>query len=304
MRRRKFLLAAGGVALGGLATADADAVAVRWWATRRAVGHDDLRERVAGYLERAFADGDVPVAVTRGGVVDTTTENAYRLVVDGEWPRLLLARGGGQRGPVAGVNLLVTDGSMLRAPTGAGLPGLAAVGGARYLARLPPADAVPEVVPDDLRMRTAQIVLHEVGHGLGLRHDHGTIRADDAAAVVSPMVSGYAWGTGPVGPAFDYERDRCGHRYPSVVGREPRLRMSFDDCERRGVRRYRRLTAPASLPESPIGRAEVPRRACPGLPCEGWGDAAGGPEATSDGSDRDAPGGDRPGCRSGASSKA
>ncbi|PSP97416.1 hypothetical protein BRC94_10330 [Halobacteriales archaeon QS_5_70_17] len=109
----------------------------------------------------------------------------------------------------------------------------------------------------------------------------------------------------PVGATFDYERDRCGRRYPSVVGREPRLRLSFDDCARRAVRRYRRLAAPASFPESPVGTAAVVRRACPGLACGRWGDAtAGGPDAPADGSDRDAPGGARPGCRAEAPSGA
>lgn len=283
MRRREFLLAAGAVGaagtIGSLAAA-ADAVEVRWWATRRAVAHDDLRQRVTGYLERVFDDVDLAVTVSHGGVVNTATEDAYRLVIDGEWPRRLLGTVGraGARGPVGGVNLLVTDGSMLEAPTGAGVPSLAAVGGARYLSRLPPADAVPAVVPDDLRMRTVQILVHEVGHGLGLRHDHGTIHADDAAAVVSPMVSGYAWTTGPVGRrGFDYEYDRCGRRYPSVAGREPWLRLPFDDCERRGIRKYRRLDAPTSIPESPIGPpAETAERVCPGLACEGWTGAAGG----------------------------
>jgi len=223
---------------------------------------------VTGYLELAFDDVDRSVGISHGGVVETATEDAYRLVVDGEWPgRLLGAATGDGPGPVAGVNLLVTDGSMLDPPTGAGLPSIAAVGGARYLARLPPPATTPSVVPDSLPMRTVQILVHEVGHGLGLEHDHGTIRADDAAAVVSPMVSGYAWAD-DVGRAFDYERDRCGRRYPSVVGRDPWLRLSFDGCERRAIRRYGRLDPPLRFPSSPLGPLGVDR-ACPGPTCRG-----------------------------------
>lgn len=209
----------------------------------------ELRRRVEGYLEDGFEDAALAVDVSYGGVTSFPTEDAHRLVTEGAWPRRLPAGVTDDRdAPVDDVNLLVTDGSMRRAPTGAGIPYVAAVGGARHIAGAPPPGDVERVVPDRPPARTVQILLHECGHALGLRHDHGTIRESEAAAVVSPMVSGYAWASGPVRRReFDFESNRCGRPYPSVAGREPRLRLRFDDCERRGLYRYR----PPDLPAGP-----------------------------------------------------
>ncbi|MFD1513664.1 hypothetical protein [Halomarina rubra] len=258
MRRREFLLGGGVVGtLGavGVVTTLVGELEVRWWATPRAAQYEALRERVTGYLERGLDGLALSVDVSHGGVVSVPTENAHRLVADGAWPRRLLTGGvGGTVDPATDVNLLVTDSSMRRSPTGAGIPYVAAVGGARHVARAPPATDVEDVVPDRFTFRTIQILVHECGHALGLRHDHGTIRDDGAVAVVSPMVSGYAWADGPLRrEQFDFDRNRCGRPYPSVRGREPRLRLGFDDCERHGVTRFRR----PGLPTLPVGESAV-----------------------------------------------
>ncbi|MFC5972175.1 peptidase M10A and M12B matrixin and adamalysin [Halomarina salina] len=258
MRRRSLLLklgAAGAVGSAGVAATLVGDIEVRWWATPKAAQHSGLRRRVEAYLEHGFDDGRLSMDVSYGGVTSFPTENAYRLVTGGAWPRRLLSSvTDGTVDPVDGVNLLVTDSSMRRAPTGAGIPYVAAVGGARHIVRAPDPDESDAVVPDRLSTRTVQILLHECGHALGLRHDHGSIREADTAAVVSPMVSGYAWASGPVRrEQFDFEANRCGRPYPPVNGRDPRLLMQFDDCERRGLYRYRL----PDLSATPVDRPSV-----------------------------------------------
>ena len=272
MRRRRVLAGAGllgTVGALGVASTLVGTIDVRWWATRRAALYPRLRRRVESYLERAFEGLRLSVDVSYGGIAPFGTEDAHRLVVGGAWPRRLLGDSGVT--PVDGVNLLVTDGSMRRAPTGAGLPYVAAVGGAGQMVRAPPAAETDRVVPDRLPLRTLQILVHECGHALGLRHDHGSIREAGPAAVVSPMVSGYAWSNGPAGrPGFDFEENRCGEPYPSVEGKTPRLLLRFDDCERRALHRFRRsglsVPSPAALSAAELLDAARVRWGCARCP--------------------------------------
>ncbi|MWG33642.1 M12 family metallo-peptidase [Halomarina oriensis] len=260
MRRRHVLLglgAAGTVGVAGVASTLVGTIKLRWWATERAALYPGLRERVESYVERAFESLRISVDVSFGGTVSFRTENAYRLVVDGTWPRRLLTGTSGRRfDAVDGVNLLVTDGSMRNAPTGAGIPYVAAVGGAAEIVRAPPAEATDVVVPDRFSLRTIQVLLHECGHALGLRHDHGTIRTEEGAAIVSPMVSGYPWAPAAVRRAqFDYEESRCGDPYPPVRGKKPRLLLRFDECARTELARFRRPTG-RPLPSESDGETD------------------------------------------------
>lgn len=238
LRRREFLAAAGVASglggLGFLRSRDEPTIDVRVWATERAAAYDTLPDRITGYVERAFAHSRTPVAVSFGGSVPVPYEDAYRLMMYGRWP---LTLGGGLVGlgsvdPVDDVNLLVTDSPIDTWPTGAGSPHAAAVGGADLLRQAPPVDEVDDVVDDHRALRAMQILLHECGHALGLKHDHGSIIDRRDEVVVSPMVSGYAWETGPVREReFDFDRNRCGDPYPSVDGKRGRLLMRFAGCE-------------------------------------------------------------------------
>jgi hypothetical protein len=243
--RRSFLLSAGALGslgLGGSRLARPEGTLnVKVWRSHRAARHEGLWERVRGYLRRAFRGSHDAVVVEDGGVVRTPTEDAYRLVVDGEWPRRLLAGTvGGPTAPSDDVNLLVTDRSMRRFPTGGGLPHVAAVGGARALSRLPPVEDVGPVVERTTPTYALQVLLHEVGHALGLRHEHGTMEAAGDSLVVSPMVSGYPWESEAIrSREFDHETSVCGCQYVDPGGRSPLLMLVFGDCEARRIRAYR-----------------------------------------------------------------
>lgn len=241
MKRRTFL----GVAAAGLLGATGYGLQrdgpldVRVWTSQAAAAHDGVTDRVVGHLDRALTDAVGEVSVSAGGTVAVPTEDAYRLVTGTEWPRRLLAGlVGAGPAPVGGVNLLVTDGDMTRTPTGAGVPGLAAVGGAASLARMSPAAETPRVVGYSEPARVTQVLLHECGHALGLRHDHGAITGtdDERYPVVTPMVSSYAWARGPAGAArFGYEHSACGDTYPLLTPGEARLSLCYSACARRAL---------------------------------------------------------------------
>ena len=238
MNRRRFLRTslAAGVGLAGLAVGHGamdDTLDVRVWFTEAAAGYDGLRERVEGYLSQAFGRLRDGVRLTFGRPVSVSTENGYRVTATGEWPAKLAT---GPPSPVDDVNLLVTDGQMQTSPTGVGLPHVASVGGARHVARMPPAEDGETVVPFRNRARITQVLVHEVGHALGLGHDHGTIVDGSTHVVVSPMVSAYAWATGNVRERqFDYRESACGSTYPSVEGKEGRLDMIYSECALRRI---------------------------------------------------------------------
>ncbi|WP_135820133.1 zinc metalloprotease [Halostella litorea] len=171
---------------------------VRVWLSERAARRDGAGRRAAEYLALAFGAVRDDVSVTRGGTVAVGHEHGYEVVRSGEWPGALAAglAGEGDVDPVDDVNLLVTDGPMADAPTGMGGAHVAAVGGARHLAAMPPADEVGPVVPYSTPARVTQVLLHECGHALGLSHDHGTVERRGEAEVATPMLSSYAWTDG------------------------------------------------------------------------------------------------------------
>ena len=245
LNRRSFMLSAGALGSLGLTgrrvTAPEDRLHVKVWFSPGAARHEGLWARLSGHLERAFDGAHEDVALEFGGVVDTSSERAYDLVVGGEWPATLAAGAvGGPAEPCDDVNLLVTDASMDAFPTGAGVPHVAAVGGAAAMADLPPVGDLPSVVERSREAYALQVLLHECGHALGLEHNHGSMRADDGALVVSPMVSGYPWETEEVREdQFDYEKSACGCSYVRPEGRAPRLMLTFDECEREEIGSYR-----------------------------------------------------------------
>lgn len=168
-------------------------VELRYWLSERA-GTYEVRDRVRGYLEAALEPAYDAVDVTFGGTVAVETEDGYAVTNSGEWPkRVVTGYASDEVEPVGDVNLLVTDGPMHDAPTGAGMTHFASVGGASKLERVPPRDELDAVVPYTTDLANMHVLVHEVGHAFGLEHDHGTITRVDGATVASPMVSTYAW---------------------------------------------------------------------------------------------------------------
>ncbi|RKD97316.1 peptidase M10A and M12B matrixin and adamalysin [Halopiger aswanensis] len=250
MNRRAFLGAVGSVAsLGTFAyatRAGGETLEVRVWFSDRAADYDNVPDRIREYLGRILDLGFWTVELSIGGTVPVSTEDGAQVTRRGEWPLAIAAGALGARDlrPAADVNLLVTDGGMRRAPTGYGLPRVASVGGARYIDDLEPfdelfggagGDSESGAEPDPRRIapmtdatRTMQVLVHEVGHALGLKHEHGVaFRAGDAV-VATPMISAYAFD-----PDHETDRSRCGTDYPDPTGRERALSFAFSSCARR-----------------------------------------------------------------------
>lgn len=240
LNRRRFLaLGAGAVSSVGLAHTGEQAldgrIDVRVWFSEAADAHDGVRPRATGYLRRALAGLGDEVSVSVGGSVAVGTEDGYRVTASGEWPKTLAT---GAVAPVDDVNLLVTDGDMSTPPTGIGLPYVASVGGARYVARMPRPSESTDAVGFSKRALVTQILVHECGHALGLRHDDGEVLDRGDHAVVSPMVSGYMWAEESVREReFGHDASACGTPYPDHLdGEDVRLAMTFSPCARRRVR--------------------------------------------------------------------
>lgn len=242
MKRRVFLGAVGSLTtIGAVAYATrspVDRLGVRFWLSSGAADYVGIEEKIQTYLNYAFDFEWWSVECSYGGVVDVSTEDGADVTRHGEWPAALVAGRIGHRSidPAEHVNLLVTDGQMRTAPTGYGIPHVASVGGARHLSKLEPPTTALGVVPYTTPNRVVQVVIHEVGHALGLRHEHGVLYREGDSEVTTPMLSTYAWD-----PSAEYERSRCGTVYPDPDDqrRTRKLSLAFSSCARESLEAYR-----------------------------------------------------------------
>jgi len=218
----------------------ADTLEVRVWFSEQAATYDGVAERIREYLTATFSLEYWTLALSIGGTVSVSSEDAARLTSRGEWPMAVAtgALGGREVEPASDVNLLVTDGSMETAPTGYGVPHVASVGGARHIAALESFETLVDdgprsIAPNTMPAHTMHVLLHEIGHALGLGHKHGTAFVDGDTVVATPMLSSYAWD-----PAYDHDRSHCGTAIPDTNGRHRALSFSFSSCARRELASY------------------------------------------------------------------
>lgn len=243
--RRRFLSAAvaGGLGVAGyLKRPNERTLNVRVWTSRAAAEYDGLPDRLLGYLRRALADAHGAVELSYGGTVDVATEHAYDVVLSGDWPRRVVAgaAGVGHTDAVDDVNLLVTDGDIRETPSAAGAANVGAAGGARHLAEMPPPSAAPRTMPVSLPALATQVLVHECGHALGLRHTHGAVYDRAAGTVVTPMVSAYAWAPADVRDHYlGTHANTCGREFEPVSRRRARMSLVFSECARQRIRSYR-----------------------------------------------------------------
>lgn len=239
--RRNFLGALGccGVAapVWFLARPPTRSVRVRYWLSEQAAEyevHTPISTYVTAGLDTAFDE----VEVTYGGAIPLETEHGYEVTRSGEWPRRMLSGyiQESDDASVAHVHLLVTNGTMSDGPTGLGFHHVASVGGAQYLPDVPPREEVSGPVPYTRDLWAMHVLLHEVGHAFGLTHEHGDITILDDGAVVTPMVSTYAW----MGQTahFNAEETACGREYPPTPTGARYLSFDYSACSQRTLRQY------------------------------------------------------------------
>jgi len=246
VKRRSVLAAIGSLgSLGALhytTRPRPDTLEVRFWLSEHAAQYD-IVETIQAYLEWALDYDFWSVDVSYGGHQVLEREQGAWPVRSGRWPLRVGAGGVGADTveTARDVNLLVTAGEMNQAPTGYAMPHIASVGGAQYLEALgPPVEQ--SIRPYTRSNFSMQVLLHEVGHTLGLQHDHGTIFKQGPTTVATPMVSAYAWDD-----EFQATHSRCGDAYvprdqreETREGRPARaISLEFSSCSRDRLSSYR-----------------------------------------------------------------
>jgi hypothetical protein len=243
VKRRTVLSGVSAVLSLGLADrttrSPAAPLTVRIWQTEGAANQPTSRERAAGYVRAALTATGQEVDLSFGDE-PLQFEASDRHVEREAWPKRVLAgvADGSSVEPVRDVNLLLTDGAVSRPTAGYAYDHVAAVPGARFLRELPPAEASPPVVDYSPPTAVAQLLVHEVGHALGLAHHPGSITADDETVTVSPMVGGYAWAPETV-RSDQLPAGICRGESVKVQDRRRRLSMRFAPCAERAIQSYR-----------------------------------------------------------------
>ncbi|MFP8958191.1 peptidase M10A and M12B matrixin and adamalysin [Natrialbaceae archaeon A-CW3] len=239
MKRRAFIAGFGSVGvLGGIRYTTRDPVSeleVGFWLSVEAAQYDSVVDRITEYLEEALAFDFWQVTITYGGTIPLDSEDGARPVRGGRWPVQVAmgAMGPGSLESATDVNVLVTDGQMRSAPTGYAIPHVASVGGARHIDQLDPPSETPDPMPYSFPTLSIQVLIHEIGHTLGLRHGHGTVYQTDDGTVATPMVSAYAWDS-----SFKRTESLCSDPYETQPVTPRLLTQEFSSCARERLAEY------------------------------------------------------------------
>lgn len=213
-------------------------LSIRIWLTEEAAAYPGCRPIVETYLRGALDRVGPGSEITFGEPLQQFSE-PDRKVERVAWPRRVMAGLVGLEAvdPAKDVNLLITDGAAAGDTAGYAYNHIATVPGARYLAEMPASESMA-VVDYSTPAAVTQLLLHEVGHALGLDHRHGSVTSDETAVTASPMISGYAWTPERIRRhRFDGRSCNGGDLPTSTKAR--RLSMQYSRCAAAGIRSYR-----------------------------------------------------------------
>ncbi|RZV10849.1 hypothetical protein BDK88_2048 [Natrinema hispanicum] len=195
VNRRAFLGTVGStVSLGTLAYTTrgaSDTLEIRVWLSEQATTYDGVAERIREYLTATLSLEYWTLAVSTGGTVSVSSEDAARLTSRGEWPMAVATGALGGRELEPGLRTSTCwsrTGAWKRHP-----PATAFHTSHRSVERdisLPSSrskrlvdDGPRSISPNTMPAHTMHVLLHEIGHALGLGHKHGTAFVDGDTVV-------------------------------------------------------------------------------------------------------------------------